>query len=211
MVEAEPVDGRTDAFDIARPHVWLDCRLHELRIDAQTLRVGKRPVPIGIATLGRLPIVRRRWQARLKIVNGANRAIGHARTQDLDRRSVREIDVVDGAVQRLDAGCRALAAKSEPEHGEDGRLVERREALDPIAIARRHQRRVVGKPAGTVPDRPAAEIVERLRKIPMIEAQPWFDARGENCIDEPIVERQARLIRRTPAQRNKRGHATENR
>src|SRR6516162_3731411 len=112
-----------------------------------------------------------------------------------------QIDVVDRSVQRINAGGGALAAKSESKQSENRRLVESRKTLHSVAITRRHQYGVVSKPSSTVSGRPATEIVERLGKIPVIEAEPWFDAGGENCIDKPVVEYQARLIRVAPPQR----------
>ena len=66
--------------------------------------------------------------------------------------------------------------------------------LDPVAVAPGHQGGVIGEPAGAVAVGPAAEVVQRLRQIPMVEAQPWLDAGLQHAVDQPVVEIQAGLV-----------------
>src|SRR5664280_29186 len=87
------------------------------------------------------------------------------------------------------------AAEAEAKQREDRRLVEGGEALDPVAVAGRYKGGVVGEPSDTVSCRPAAEIVERLRHVPVVEAPPRLDAGFEDRVEQAVVERQPRLIR----------------
>ena len=54
-------------------------------------------------------------------------------------------------------------------------LVEGGEVPYPVAVAARDQGGVVGEPTRDIAVLPSAEIVQRLRQIPMIEAQPRLD------------------------------------
>ena len=97
------------------------------------------------------------------------------------------------SVSALDV-ARLPVAESKTEHGEDRRLVEGGETFDAIAIALRHQHGVIGKPCNAISRCPAAEVVKCLRQIPVIEAEPRLDTGGENRVDQPVVECQARLV-----------------
>ena len=70
----------------------------------------------------------------------------------------------------LVAYARRSPTKSIAEQGKDAWFIERGKSLDAITISPPHQCRVVGEPADDVAALPAAKIVERLRQIPMIEA-----------------------------------------
>ena len=117
------------------------------------------------------------------------------RPKRVDACAVRKIDVMDRAHQR-GAVRQPRSMPSEPmaKQSKDGRLVEGCEALDPIAIVTRNQRRVIGKPTGTIPIGPSTAIIERLRKIPMIEAQPGLDFGPQQRINKPIVEGEPGLV-----------------
>ena len=71
---------------------------------------------------------------------------------------------------------------------DDPRLVERRPHLDAIAERVEHRRRVVGEPVGDVAIEPAAAIVERFGKIPVVERRVGLDAFLEQRVDESRVE-----------------------
>jgi len=133
--------------------------------------------------------------ARLAIVDRPDRAPRHQRAQRVNRGAVREIHVMDRAQERVDSGARMrAAAKPVSEQREDRRLVKGRKALDAVAVAAGDEGRVVGEPAGRVPDGPATQILERLRQVPMIKAKPRLDAGGQQRIDQPIVERKSGLV-----------------
>src|SRR5512143_3201031 len=111
-------------------------------------------------------------------MDGADRTAAHARAYRVHGEAVAEIHVVDRPMQGLGADLVPLArTEAVTEQREDRRLIEGGETLDPVTVAIGDQRGVVGKPADAIPRRPAAEIVERLRQVPVIEAEPRLDAR----------------------------------
>ena len=138
----------------------------------------------------------------LAVMDAADRGAGHKRAQDIDAGTMGEVDMVD----RLEVRVAIGDAGGTPVHGvseerEDGEFVEGGKALDAVAVAPCRQCRVIGEPAGTVAARPAAQIVERLRQVPVIKAEPRLDPRGQERIDEPVVERQARFVRGPASER----------
>jgi hypothetical protein len=66
--------------------------------------------------------------------------------------------------------------------------------LDAIPQATRHHSRVVGEFVGDVALEPAAVILQRLRQVPVVEAQPRRDATGHQTVDEAVVEIEAALL-----------------
>ena len=104
--------------------------------------------------------------------------------------------MVNGPVQQVEACDVARdTVEAVAEQREDRRFIEGGEALDPVAIAVRDKSGVVGKPCDAVSVRPAAEIVERLRHVPVIEAKPRLDTGGKDRVDQPVIQCQARLVR----------------
>ena len=71
--------------------------------------------------------------------------------------------------------------------------------------------RIVGKPLDDVTIGPAALILQRLGKIPVIEAEPGLDARREKAVDQPVIEGEARLICLPRPEGSTRGQETEKR
>ena len=106
-----------------------------------------------------------------------------------------QIQMVDGTQVRgavLHSGCAPVRGVAE--QGEHRELVKRDPALDAVAEAPGDQRGIVGEPAGAVARGPAAQIFERLRHVPVIQACPGFDLSFHQGINQPIVERQSRLV-----------------
>src|SRR5689334_23382460 len=83
--------------------------------------------------------------------------------------------------------------------GGDVGLVEGGEMTDAVAEPARDDERVIGEPAGAIAVLPAAAIFERLRQIPVIEADPRLDAGGEHAIDKTLVEFQPLGVHRAAA------------
>ena len=135
-------------------------------------------------------------------MDGANQTAGDAVAQRIDRCAMGEIDVVDAPMERVDVPHVAFAAAGGlREYREDRRLVKRGKAFDAVAVAVGDQSGVVGKPADDVPVGPAADVVERLRHIPVIKAEPRLDAGRQERIDQPVVESEPRLVRRPSPRR----------
>jgi hypothetical protein len=87
--------------------------------------------------------------------------------------------------------------------GDDPRLVERRPHPDPTVERAEHDRRVLREPLRDVGIEPAAQIVERGRKVPVIQRDHGLDVVGEQRIDETIVEVEAGGIHRaSPARQD---------
>ena len=109
VIESKPVERPADAVEVARPDMRLDRWPQQFRIDAAILRLGESQIPVSRAQLRRPRIIRRRRQARLHVVDDANRGVGDVDADRIDRRTVREVDVMDGAMQRGDVGGCARA------------------------------------------------------------------------------------------------------
>jgi len=204
VIEPEPVDRAADPRQIARLLPGLDDRGQRLGVAGELLRVGKGLVPVGGKPLGRRLVLRgvARGQHRLPVVDGAEQGRGDQRAQHVDRCAVPQVDVMDRPQQQRrigDTGC--VTAQRISEQGEHRGLVEGRKPVDPIAVAPRHQGGVIGKPAGAVTNGPAAEIVEILRQIPVIQAEPGLDSRRQQRVDEAVIECQPRLVGVTAAVR----------
>ena len=80
------------------------------------------------------------------------------------------------------------------EEGKDGRLVERHPILDAVAQGRREQRGVVGEPADDLRVGEAAAVLQRLRQVPVEQVDQRLDARGQQGVDEALVEVEAGLV-----------------
>src|SRR3974390_3186640 len=77
------------------------------------------------------------------------------------------------------------------------------EALHTVTISPADQCCVVVKPTDNIARGPAAEIVERLRQIPMIETDPGLDAGQKQFVDEPVIECETQFIRRAASLRQR--------
>ena len=202
VIEAEPVDRPHDPREIAVLQERLDRGRERGRIGAETLRIGKCVVPVGIDQRRRGSVRRHGWQARLAAVNAADRRRRHRRTQCVDGGAMGQVHVVNGRVQRsVIAETRRMLAAAVAEQREHRRLVEGRKPFDPVAVPLACDSGIVREPCGAVARRPAAEIVERLRQVPMIKTEPRLDARREQCIDQAVIECEAFFVRRTLAER----------
>ena len=97
--------------------------------------------------------------------------------------------MVDGrGVGVLTLYARRVQAQQVTQKRRNVRLVEHNEVLHPVAVAFGHKGRVVGKPVGDITVLPAAFVLERLRQVPMVQAEPGRDARPQKRVDKPVVE-----------------------
>ena len=78
-------------------------------------------------------------------------------------------------------------------------LVDREEALDPVAELPRHIAAIVRKRFGGVARLPSALVLQRLRQVPVVESRKRFDAGLEKRVDKAAVEVEALWIRLTDA------------
>ncbi len=118
------------------------------------------------------------------------------RAKRLSRLAVREQGVVGGDE---DLGARELVARRVDaalvtEQGEALRLVVRHPALHAIGVAASDEVRVLGEPGRAVRAQPTAAAVEGERVVPMKERHVGLDARGEERVDEAVVEGEALLV-----------------
>src|SRR4051812_25344830 len=74
------------------------------------------------------------------------------------------------------------------DRGEAQRLVEDHPVLDPITESPGDDRDVLLEPIEDLAVGPAAPILERLGKVPVVERHPWLDAAGEALVHHPAVE-----------------------
>ena len=65
---------------------------------------------------------------------------------------------------------------------------------NPVAIAARHQGGIIGEPKSDIAILPSAKIIQRLRQIPMIQAQPGLYAVAQQFVDQTIIEVEAQAV-----------------
>src|SRR3954471_9724366 len=78
--------------------------------------------------------------------------------------------------------------------GDDPRLVVRRPVRDAVTEPRRDDIGVLDERLGGRACRPAACVLERLRRVPVEERRERGDPRGEQVVDEPVVEVETGLV-----------------
>jgi hypothetical protein len=81
-----------------------------------------------------------------------------------------------------------MPGKAVAEQREHRRLVEGGETPDAVADAARDQARIVGEPAGRLTVEPPSPVLQGLRQVPVVEAEPGFYAGREQPVDQPVVE-----------------------
>ena len=110
---------------------------------------------------------------------------------------MREQQVVHGTrgLSRV-PDARRMDAVGVPEQGGAPRLVEGGPARDAVMEGREDDGGVLGEALGRVTCRPAAGVLERLRQVPVIEGHGGLDARGEQLIDEAVIEVEPGAVRR---------------
>jgi len=115
---------------------------------------------------------------------------------------VRQVQVVDGGQhvgQTLQAG--GVVAEPVSEQRVDIGLVEDRPMLHAVAEPPSHHARVICERCGRIAIEPAALLLQRLRQVPMVEAQPRRDAVRDEPIDQTFVKVEAALLYRAAARR----------
>ena len=123
--------------------------------------------------------------------------------QRVDGRAMRQVHVMGGLAESAAIGQPGrMPGHAVTEQGEDRWLVEGREAPHAIAVARGDQRSIVGEPSGDVAVEPSAPVLERLRQVPVIQAEPGFDAGRQQPVDQAIVEGEAGLVHRPASRRH---------
>ena len=95
--------------------------------------------------------------------------------------------------------CHLLLGVAHERH--DVRLVHGAPVRDAVAQPLRHERGVLAEAQGGVPLEPPPGILERLREVPVEERRHRLDAGLEQAVDEPVVEREARLVDGAAARR----------
>jgi hypothetical protein len=107
----------------------------------------------------------------------AETQVGALGAQCLHRAALRQVLVVDRGehVGQADE-ARGVSTHAVPEQRVHIRFIEHRPVLDAIGEPPRHDARVIGELVGDIAIEPAAGILQRLRQIPMIKAEPRRDA-----------------------------------
>ncbi len=122
-------------------------------------------------------------------------AFGTDAAQDLDRAAVGEQEMVRRR-QRVGRARPAGSVAAVPVALPRGhaRLVQRDPALDPVAEPAGDDLGVLAERVDGIPVRPAAEILESLRQVPVIERHERADAALEQLVEQPVVEVQPVVI-----------------
>ncbi len=120
---------------------------------------------------------------------------GRGLAQDVHGASVRKQQVVRcrQRVALADA-TRSVVAPPVADPGRDPRLVDRDPAVDAVAEAAGDGADVLLERVDGPPRRPAAFVLEHLREIPVVERRERPDARGQQRVDEPVVEVEPALV-----------------
>ena len=87
-----------------------------------------------------------------------------------------------------------VLAPGVPDPRDDPRLVVRDPVLDAVAEPLGDDLGVLDERLGGRARRPAARVLERLRRVPVEERRERLDAVREQLVDEPVVEVEARLV-----------------
>ena len=174
-----------------------------LGVSAQQDRVGEEAVPEDVEQARCRDVrlaVRRRPHG--DVVGRRSQCAVGAGAQRLDRQPVREEEVVRGGERPEHQAARRrhlLLGVAHERH--DVRLVHGAPVRDAVAQPLRHERGVLAEAQGGVPLEPPPGILERLREVPVEERRHRLDACFEQAVDEPVVEREARLVDGAAARR----------
>ena len=122
------------------------------------------------------------------------------RPQGLHGQAVAEQLVVDGR-QRLqhERFARRVHAQRIAVGGDGGRFVDGHPARHPVAVGGRRDRGELPQPVGRVPVHPAAGLVQRQRRVPVIQRGHRRNPVGQQQVDQPVVEVEAGRIHRAAA------------
>ena len=94
-----------------------------------------------------------------------------------------------------------MVAHTVSEQRVDIGLVEDRPMLHAVAEPPSHHARVICERCGRIAIEPAALLLQRLRQVPMIDAQPRRDAVRDEPIDQALVKVEAARLDRAAARR----------
>src|SRR6516162_11427858 len=100
------------------------------------------------------------------------------------------------AASMLGKPFRPGAWSPSPEQRVDIGLVEDRPMLDAVAESVSHDARVIRERCGGIAVEPAALLLQRLRQVPMVEAEPRRDAVRDEPIDQALVKVEPALLHR---------------
>src|SRR5262245_65755357 len=106
----------------------------------------------------------------------------------------------DGVPFARAPGC--VLAPGVPDPGVDPRLVVRDPVPDAVAEAAHDGLRVLGAGLRGRARRPAARVLEHLRRVPVEEGRERLDLVREQLVDQTIVEVEPGLVDRAPARRD---------
>ena len=119
------------------------------------------------------------------------------RAHALHREAVAEQQVVGGSEGRHPLPApRRVPADGVAEDRAAERLVEGDPLRHPVTERGVHDRGVVGEALRGVAQRPTPRVLEGLRQVPVVEGRDRLDARCEQLVHQPVVERQPRRVDR---------------
>jgi hypothetical protein len=199
VVDSEEVDRPPDRFEVCRREVGpgLAEDLGHLRgVSAEKDRVEVLAVHVGIRAPRRLRVRSGSGRRRLGLqVHDEPDAVPPLGAVGRDRPPVRAQEVVghERCFEEAAMPGREPAAQI-ADMGDDPGLVQRRPVPDAAVECAEEKTGVVREPIGGVPILPAAAVVERGRKIPVIERRERSDPRLEEPVHEPLVEVDARPV-----------------
>ena len=193
VVDAEEVELLADEIEVGGGEVW-PCSAEDLAhlLGIASLEDGIEILPVhvrvGAARRGEIVGTLRRRVLRLEIDDKADLMLSRGAIGAHGHR-VGAKQVVRGDRRLVEIGVsRGQQADEVAAIRHDPRLVERRPVLHPAIERAEHHVCILGEPLGDVGIEPAAAVVERRRKVPMIERRKGRDAFREQRIDESLVK-----------------------
>ena len=212
VVHAERVDRRRDGLEVARADGGFESRggggirLAEVlddvgRVRAAEDRVEEPAVELPVdatrgVDVGRVGLVERIGDGEVQRDAEVQRRV--TRPQLAHGLTVAEQQVVRG--QHALGGAvvtRRVDARRIREERRAPRLVERGPDLHPIAERVVHVERVLGEEVRGLAVRPSASLLQRLRKVPVVQRQPRQDVGIQQLVRQPLVEVDALRVDRT--------------
>jgi hypothetical protein len=211
VVDPQHVDRAGDHRQVA----VVDDRLPPSALPGQRLCLGEQVGGVGAAEDGveEEPVVqgvdppgRSAVERVVGIVRVGDRQVerdpevgaGAAPPQLVDHQSVPEHQVVRGdqpGHALLPPGGVLTAGVAEERRAP--RLVEGGPGRHPVADRVVQRERELREPVGRVAVGPPARVLEGLRQVPVVERQPGLDPVGQQLVDQPLVEVDARQVDRT--------------
>src|SRR5215469_15443192 len=115
---------------------------------------------------------------------------------------MRQIKVMHGGkCVRQTLQSRSVSAGSVAKQCVDVGLVERQPMLNAVAEPLGHDTHVICKFRARIAIKPSPLLLQDLRKVPMIQTEPWPQTLCKQSIDQPVIKIETAVLDNPGAQR----------